>query len=44
MIYDIGLGVPKDYAEAAKWFSKAAAQGDADAKEWLEKNGKEEGE
>jgi TPR repeat protein len=44
MIYDIGLGVPKDYAEAAKWFSKAAAQGNADAKEWLEKNGKEEGE
>ena len=40
-MYDIGLGVPKDYAEAAKWVRKAAEQGNADAKEWLEENAKE---
>ena len=26
-IYDLGLGVAQDYAEAAKWFRKAAGQG-----------------
>jgi TPR repeat protein len=42
MMYDIGLGVPKNYAEAAKWFRKAAEQGNANAKEWLKQNAKEE--
>ena len=28
-MYYLGKGVPKDYAEAAKWFRKAAAQGHA---------------
>ena len=26
-----GIDVARDYEEAARWFSKAAAQGDADA-------------
>ena len=43
-MYKNGEGVPKDYAEAAKWYRKAAKQGDADAKEWLEENAKEKGE
>ena len=30
-----GEGVPLDYAEAVKWFSKAAEQGDWDAREML---------
>ena len=29
--YEDGLGVPQDYAEAAKWFRLAAEQGLADA-------------
>ena len=29
--YRNGRGVPEDYKEAAKWFTKAAEQGDADA-------------
>ena len=29
--YDDGTGVPKDDAEAAMWYHKAADQGDADA-------------
>lgn len=29
--YDLGSGVPKDHAEAVKWFRKAADQGSADA-------------
>ena len=41
MMYDIGLGVPQDKAEAVKWLRKAAEQGNSDAKEWLEKNSKE---
>jgi len=44
----MGDGVPQDYAAAVKWFSKATEQADAnadaDAKERLEKNGKESGE
>lgn len=28
--YIVGNGVPKDYAEAVKWFRQAADQGDAD--------------
>jgi len=43
-MYGIGDGVPRDYAEATKWIRKAADQGDADAKEWLEKNAKEKSE
>ncbi len=30
-MYDLGEGVPQDYAEAAKWYRKAAEQGDAKA-------------
>ena len=29
--YDNGQGVPQDYAEAVKWYRKAAEQGDAGA-------------
>ena len=29
--YDIGQGVPQDYAQAAAWYRKAAEQGHADA-------------
>ena len=28
-IYDIGQGVPRDYAEAVKWYRLAADQGNA---------------
>ncbi len=28
-MYDNGQGVPQDYAEAAKWYRKAAKQGEA---------------
>lgn len=42
MMYNIGPGASKDSAETVKWFRKAAEQGDADAKEWLEENAKEE--
>ena len=31
LMYDVGQGVPKDEAEAVKWYRKAADQGDADA-------------
>jgi len=30
-MYLNGQGVPQDYAEAAKWYRKAAEQGDVDA-------------
>jgi TPR repeat protein len=30
LMYEFGLGVGRDYAEAAKWFRKAAEQGDAE--------------
>jgi len=30
-MYDRGEGVPKDYETAAKWFTKAAEQGFAEA-------------
>jgi TPR repeat protein len=30
-MYDNGLGVPKDPAQAARWYRKAADQGDATA-------------
>ena len=43
-MYELGHGVPKDMTEATKWIRKAADQGDADAKEWLEKNAKEKNE
>ena len=35
--YYNGSGVGKDEKQAAKWYTKAAGQGDADAKEALEK-------
>ena len=31
VMYDNGLGVPKDYTEAVKWYSKAAEQGAVDS-------------
>jgi TPR repeat protein len=30
-LYKLGLGVKQDYAEAVKWYIKAAEQGDADS-------------
>jgi TPR repeat protein len=30
-MYQAGMGVPQDDAEAVKWYSKAAEQGDANA-------------
>ena len=30
-MYDKGEGVPQDYKEAVKWYTKAAEQGDVDA-------------
>ena len=33
--YDTGLGVEQDYQAAAKWYRKAANQGNADAKTML---------
>ncbi|MDC0305257.1 sel1 repeat family protein [bacterium] len=43
MIYANGNGVPKDYAEAVKWYRKAAEQGDASAQVnlgWMYDKGK----
>jgi TPR repeat protein len=34
-MYNSGLGVPPDYAEAVKWFRKAAMQGDVAAQKNL---------
>jgi hypothetical protein len=34
-LYEFGLGVPKDEAEAAVWYGKAAEQGYADGEFWL---------
>lgn len=31
LLYEKGLGVPKDYEQAFKWFKKAAEQGHPDA-------------
>ena len=38
-MYADGIGVPQNYAEAIRWFRKAAAQGHAQAKEMLESLG-----
>ena len=35
-LYDNGMGVPENDAEAAKWFRKAAEQGEGGAKKRLE--------
>ena len=35
-MYSHGYGVPKNKAEAVKWYRKAAEQGDSDAKRALE--------
>ena len=40
VIYYSGQGVPKNKAEAVKWWQKAADQRDADAKAALQKIGK----
>ena len=37
VMYDNGEGVPRDYAEAATWFRRAADQGHADAKAALQR-------
>jgi TPR repeat protein len=34
---ETGEGVPQDYAQAAEWYAKAAAQGNAEAQESLDK-------
>ena len=34
-MYDIGEGVPQDYKEAVKWWTKSAEQGNADAQNAL---------
>jgi len=34
-MYSAGLGVQQDFAEAAKWYRKAADQGDTDAQNQL---------
>ena len=36
MMYVEGRGVPQDYAEAAKWYRKAAQQGHAEAQSTLD--------
>ena len=33
--YEYGLGVPEDHLAAAKWFRKAAEQGNAKAQRWI---------
>lgn len=38
-MYKNGYGVPKDRAEAIKWYKKAAAQGNEAAKKELQKMG-----
>jgi TPR repeat protein len=30
-MYEFGHGVPQDYAEATKWYRRAAERGDSDA-------------
>ena len=35
LMYDLGTGVPKDYAEAMSWYRKAADQGNAHAQYYL---------
>ena len=35
VLYNTGRGVPQDYAEAVRWFRKAAAQGNARAQNYL---------
>ena len=37
LMYDRGQGVPQDYAEALKWYRKAAEQGNAKAVKWCRK-------
>jgi len=37
LMYDKGLGVPQNYAEALKWYRKAAVQGNAKALKWYHK-------
>jgi TPR repeat protein len=37
LMYDKGQGVPQDYAEAMKWYRKAAEQGNAKAVKWYRK-------
>jgi TPR repeat protein len=34
-LYEIGDGVPEDFTEAAKWYRKAAEQGNAEAQLYL---------
>lgn len=43
-MYAMGQGVFRNYAEAAKWYRKAAEQGHSEAIQWLGKNAKEKGE
>jgi uncharacterized protein len=38
LMYEKGQGVPQDYAEALKWYCKAAEQGNAKAVKWYRKS------
>ena len=42
LMYEKGQGVPQDYAEALKWYRKAAEQGNAKAVKWY-RNAAEQG-
>jgi len=37
-MYEVGLGVVQDIAQARAWMQKAAATGDEGAKKWLAEN------
>ncbi|MGB7631437.1 MAG: tetratricopeptide repeat protein [Candidatus Deferrimicrobium sp.] len=37
LMYEMGQGVPRDYAEALKWYRRAAEQGNAKALKWYRK-------
>jgi TPR repeat protein len=38
-LYDSGLGVAKDSAQAKMWYQKSADAGNPDAKKWLAAHG-----
>jgi len=40
LMYEMGSGVPRDYVQAYKWYSKAAEQGNGDAQHALWKHGR----
>jgi uncharacterized protein len=36
-LYEVGLGVPKDYRQARQWYEKGAAAGDEAAQQGLKR-------